>query len=267
MRSEAGEIFINSASGSNLKLIIQYDGSGFSGYELQPGKRTIRGELEQAFKRIYKTSVKLYSSSRTDAGVHALGNVISFHAPLEIELSHLPAALNSLLPEDIRVIKAESVKDDFNARFDAKSKTYEYLIFNGRIMPPSIRKLAWQVKPRLKLTAMKKAAKYLVGKHDFSSFCAAGSDDKDFVREIHSLVIGNWSLVIWGGEKKEVIRIRITGDGFLYKMVRNLVGTLVEVGLGQREPGEIKEILAAKDRRQAGKTAPAHGLCLIKVVY
>ena len=229
----------------NVKLTVAYDGFGFSGYELQPGKRTIRGELEQALKRIYKTPVKLYSSSRTDAGVHALGNVISFVAPSQIDISHLPAAVNSLLPDDIRVVKAEAVKDKFNARFDAKSKTYEYLIFNGRIMPPSIRKVAWQVKPKLDLAAMKKAAKYLVGKHDFSSFCAAGSDDRDFVRKIHSLVIGNWSLVIWGGEKTEVIRLRITGNGFLYKMVRNLVGTLVEVGLGQREPGEIKEILVA----------------------
>jgi tRNA pseudouridine38-40 synthase len=252
---------------SVVKLIVAYDGSGFSGYELQPGKRTIRGELGKTLKQLYKAPVKFYSSSRTDAGVHALGNVISFVSPSEIALSHLPAALNSLLPDDIRVIKAEAVKDKFNARFDAKCKTYEYLIFNGRIMPPSIRKIAWQVKPELDLSAMKKAAKYLVGKHDFASFCASGGDDKDFVRTIHSLVIGHWSLVIWGSEKFGVIRIKINGDGFLYKMVRNMVGTLVEVGLGRREPSDIKKILLAKDRRLAGKTAPAQGLCLIKVTY
>jgi tRNA pseudouridine38-40 synthase len=251
----------------NVKLTVAYDGSDFSGYELQPGKRTIRGELEQTLKRLYKTPVKLFSSSRTDAGVHALGNVASFAAPSEIEISHLPAALNSLLPGDIRVVGARAVGDKFNARFDAKSKTYEYLIFNGRITPPSIRKIAWQVKPQLDLAAMKKAAKYLAGKHDFSSFCAAGSDDKDFFRTIHSFVIRHSSLVIWSGEKYRVLRFRVTGNGFLYKMVRNLVGTLVEAGLGQREPGEIKEILLAKDRRRAGKTAPARGLCLIKVTY
>ena len=251
-------------------LTVAYDGSGFSGYELQPGKRTIRGELEQALKHIYKTPVKLYSSSRTDAGVHALGNVISFAAPAEIELSRLPAAINSLLPDDIRVMKAETVKDKFNARFDAKSKTYEYLIFNGRIMPPSIRKIAWQVKPKLELPAMKKAAKYFVGKHDFSSFCAAGSDDRDFVRKIQEVKIQKSKVKIWSGpatRDPRLVTLTITGNGFLYKMVRNLVGTLVEVGLGQREPGEIKEIMLAKDRKQAGKTAPAQGLCLIKVVY
>ena len=251
----------------NVKLTVAYDGSAFSGYELQPGKRTIRGELEQALKQLYKTPVKFYSSSRTDAGVHALGNVISFTPPAQIEVSRLPEAINSLLPEDIRIIGARVVGDKFNARFDAKSKTYEYLIFNGRIMPPSIRKVAWQVKPKLNLSAMKKAAKYLIGKHDFSSFCAAGSDDKDFVRTIHSFAIRNSSFVIWDSCKLSVVSCKLAGDGFLYKMVRNLAGTLVEVGLGQREPGEIKDILLAKDRRRAGKTAPAHGLCLIRVIY
>ncbi|MDD5594224.1 MAG: tRNA pseudouridine(38-40) synthase TruA, partial [Candidatus Margulisbacteria bacterium] len=121
--------------------------------------------------------------------------------------------------------------------------------------------------PKLDLPAMKKAAKYLVGKHDFSSFCAAGGDDTNFVRIIHQLVISYSSLVIWAGDKVEVIRLRVTGSGFLYKMVRNIVGTLIEVGRGQRDEEEIKTILAAKDRRLAGKTAPAQGLCLVKVSY
>ena len=265
----------------NVKLTLAYDGTGFFGYELQPGKRTIRGELEQALKQLYKTPVKLYSSSRTDAGVHALGNVISYTPPAQIDVSRLPEAINSLLPGDIRVVgsrvigsrnppktpRPQDPKTLFNARFDAKSKTYEYLIFNGRIMPPAIRKVAWQVKPKLNLTAMKKAAKYLVGKHNFSSFCAAGSDDKDFVRTIRSFVIRNSSFVIWDSCKLSVVSCKLVGDGFLYKMVRNLVGTLVEVGLGQREPEAVKEILLARDRRRAGKTAPAHGLCLVQVDY
>jgi len=252
---------------ANLKLTLQYDGAWFAGYELQPGRRTVRAELAAALMRLYKTPVKFYASSRTDAGVHALGNVISFDPPSAIELSHLPVAFNSILPGDIRVVKAEAVKAKFNARFDAKGKTYEYLIFNGRIVPPAIRHVAWQVKPELDLAAMKKAAGSLVGRHDFSSFCAAGGADKDFVRTIHSFVIRNSSFVIWDSEKTKLIHLRITGNGFLYKMVRNMVGTLVAVGLGQREPGDVKKILLAKDRRQAGKTAPAHGLCLIKVTY
>jgi tRNA pseudouridine38-40 synthase len=159
------------------------------------------------------------------------------------------------------------VRKDFSARFDAKSKEYEYLIYNGAIMPPNLCRIAWHVKPRLDLAAMKKAARFLVGKHDFSSFCAAGGDDKDFVRIIHQLVISHSSLVIWGSEKIKVIRIRMTGNGFLYKMVRNMVGTLVEVGLGKKSISDVKKILGAKDRKLAGGTAPAQGLCLIRVDY
>jgi tRNA pseudouridine38-40 synthase len=164
-------------------------------------------------------------------------------------------------------VKVEAKAKTFNARFDAKAKEYEYLIYNGGVMPPHLRKIAWQVKPKLDLAAMKKAAKYLVGKHDFSSFCAAGGDDKNFVRIIHSFGIRNSAFGIWDGEKIEIIRLKVKGNGFLYKMVRNLVGTLVDVGLGRKEPAEVKAILAAKDRRQAGRTAPAQGLCLVRVWY
>lgn len=250
-----------------VKLTLAFDGSGFSGYELQPGQRTVRSEIAGALKKLYNQPLKFDSSSRTDAGVHALGLVISYRPPFAIPLNELPLALNAKLPDDIRVVLAEGKAEKFNARFDAKSKTYEYLIYNGRIMPPSIRKIAWQVKPKLDLSAMQKAAKYFVGKHDFSSFCAAGSDDKDFVRTIHSFVIRNSSFVIWDSCKLSVVSCKLTGNGFLYKMVRNIVGTLVEVGLGRREPEEIKEILRAKDRRLAGKTAPAHGLCLVAVEF
>ncbi|MDD5383134.1 MAG: tRNA pseudouridine(38-40) synthase TruA [Candidatus Margulisbacteria bacterium] len=250
-----------------VKLILQYDGTGFSGFELQPGERTIRGECAKALKKVYKRPIKFYSASRTDAGVHALGQVISFKAPASIPLSKLPVAINSVLPEDIRVIMAEKAGKGFNARFDSKAKTYEYLIFNGAITPPHLRKIAWQVKPKLDIAAMKKAAKIIVGKHDFSSFCAANSDDKNFVRIIHSFVIRNSSFIIWDGQKIKVISIIVKGNGFLYKMVRNIVGTLVEVGLGKRSPEGVKGILKAKDRTKAGRTAPAQGLCLIKVWY
>lgn len=258
-----------------IKLTLQYDGSGFSGYEIQPGKRTVRGELEQAFLKLYKISVKFASSSRTDAGVHALGNVISYEPPAEIPTEKLPIALNALLPDDLRVVKAEAKPKGFNARFDAKSKEYQYLIFNGQILPPHLRLIAWQVKPKLNLSAMKRAAKYLVGKHDFSSFCAAGGDDTDYVRIIQKLVISHSSLVIWKESRAQktdsraqgLIRFTVIGNGFLYKMVRNIVGTLVDVGLGRTSADQFKNILEARDRRLAGRTAPGRGLCLVRVDF
>jgi tRNA pseudouridine38-40 synthase len=253
----------------NLKLTIQYDGSGFAGYELQLHQRTVRAELEKALFKLFKKKIKLVSSSRTDAGVHAVGSVISFSVPQIIPVTKIAAALNALLPEDIRVIKAQAKAkaQGFNARFDAKSKIYEYLIYNGQFLPPHIRNLVWHVKPKLNLAAMRKAAKYFIGKHDFSSFCASGGDDTNFVRIVHQLGIRHSSLGIWQGFMVPVISIRVKGNGFLYKMVRNMVGTLVEVGLGKRETSEVKKILLAKDRRLAGRCAPGKGLCLVKVNY
>lgn len=251
----------------NYKLTFQYDGSDFSGYEIQPGKRTVRGEAEKALHKIFKQPIKIYASSRTDAGVHALGNVISFTTKLKIPPANLQKALNTVLPGDLRVCSLKLVVGSFNARFDAKAKTYEYLIYNGEVLPPHLRKIAWQVKPKLNLAAMKKAAKYLVGEHDFSSFCAAGGDDNNFIRILHSLGIRHLSLGIWSNHKTSVISFKFTGNGFLYKMVRNLVGTLVDVGLGKIKPEAVKEILTAKNRRLAGRTAPAQGLCLVRVKY
>ena len=248
----------------NLRLILQYDGSDFFGYELQPGKRTIRGELEKALKKIYGCLIKVHSSSRTDAKVHALGQVISFKPPFEIPLECLPSALNSVLPEDIRVLRAEKAEKRKKV-FDAKAKTYEYLIFNGEVMPPHLRRFVWHVKPKLDLSAMRRSAKVLVGRHDFSSFCAAGGDDKNFVRTIYKIMIRKKLVRIWGLEKVPVISLVFVGDGFLYKMVRNMVGTLWEVGLGKKSVSDVKKILQAKDRRLAGRTAPAQGLCLIRV--
>jgi len=199
--------------------------------------------------------------------VHALQNVINFKTAQKIPVARIPAALNSILPEDIRVLKAEEKGASFNSRFDAKSKDYEYLIYNANILPPVLRKLVWHVKPKLDLMAIRKAAKILEGKHDFSSFCASGSDDKDFVRTIYKLIIRKRNLILWEGPKLSVISFKFVGDGFLYKMVRNLVGTLVEVGLGKIGLEKLRVILAAKDRRRAGRTAPPQGLCLVKVNY
>jgi len=251
----------------NIKLTLQYDGANFCGLELQPGKRSVRGEIEKALAKLFKSKIKILSASRTDSGVHALENVANFQAKSSIPASRIPSALNSILPDDIRIVKAEAKPKDFNARYAARSKEYEYLVFNERILDPTIRGIVWHVRPELDLSAMKKAAKILVGKHDFSSFCAARSDDKDFVKKITKLEIRNKKLKIWAGSKIQIISIKIIANGFLYKMVRNIVGTLVEVGLGRRKPSDVRDILNAKDRKLAGRTAPAHGLCLIKVNY
>ena len=251
----------------NIKLNLQYDGTNFCGYEIQPGKRTVRSEIEKALYKLFKRKIGLVSASRTDAGVHALGQVVNFKLRNPIPLSNIPKALNSVLPEDIRAIKAEEVGKKFNARFAAKKKEYEYLICNGEGLPPQFRNLVWQVKPKLNLSRMRKAAKLLVGKHDFSSFCAAGGDDKNFIRTLFEVEIQKRDITIWDSCKLSVVSCKFKGNGFLYKMVRNMVGTLVEVGLGRFEPSDVKRILDAKDRCLAGRTAPPQGLCLVKISY
>lgn len=259
----------------NIKLVLQYDGTDFCGWELQPGRRSVRREIEQALFRLFREKSKLTAASRTDSGVHALGQVVNFKLQHPIPISKVAAALNSLLPDDLRVMKAEAVRS-FHARYDVKNKEYEYLIFNGEILPPLYRQIVWHVKPMLNIAAMRKAAKFLVGKHDFQSFCASHSDDKNYVRILHKLGIrpaspakrGEHSaLGIWKGSPLRVISCQLVGNGFLYKMVRNIVGTLVEVGLGRRKPSDLRGILEAKDRKQAGRTAPAPGLCLVRVNY
>ncbi|MFH1361070.1 MAG: tRNA pseudouridine(38-40) synthase TruA [bacterium] len=242
----------------NIKLIVQYDGSGFSGFEIQPRQRTVRFELEKALFKLFKQRAKLISSSRTDSGVHALHSVVNFKIDSSIPTKSLAAALNGLLSEDIRVIKAEAKGQrqkakGFHARYDAKSKEYEYLIFNGQILPPHLRKIVWHVKPKLDLAKMKKAAKFLVGRHDFKEFCAAKSGKTNFVRTIYKISIRKKKIKIWDRGDVPVVSCVVNGDGFLYKMVRNIVGRLVEVGLGKQKP--------------ARRCAPGQGLCLLSVEY
>lgn len=251
----------------NIKLILQYDGTDFSGLELQPGRKTIRGELEKALNKLFKIPIKIISVSRTDSGVHALSQVCNFHLGHTIKPEKILLALNRCLPEAIRIIAVEEADGKFNARYAAKSKEYEYLVFNGDILPPFYQDLVWHIKSKLDLSAMRKAARVLRGKHDFSSFCASRSDDKDFVRSLYKVSIRRRKIQIWDGCKLSVVSCKFVGNGFLYKMVRNMVGTLVEVGLGRRNTTDFRKVLRARDRKQAGRTAPAHGLCLVKVNY
>jgi tRNA pseudouridine38-40 synthase len=241
------------------KCIISYDGSGFSGYQVQPNKRTVQSVMEAVLTKMHKgTPVKVSGSGRTDAGVHAKGQVIHFDSPLLIPADKWERALNSMLPEDISVLSVVLVPESFHARFDAIGKEYQYVLYLSQKRDPFQRKFAYQYPYPLNLKAMEQASKFFLGTHDFTSFCAAKTEVEDKVRTIESIDFIR---------KDESLIIRFVGNGFLYNMVRILVGTLLEVGSGERTPEDIPIILAHKDRRLAGKTAPPHGLYLWEVFY
>lgn len=245
-----------------LRAIISYDGSGFSGYQVQPGKRTVQLELERVLSSIHKgATVKVVASGRTDAGVHATGQVIHFDSPLSLPLDRWKIALNVQLPGDIRVMKVEQVRDDFHARYDAKGKTYRYIWSLNEVHSPFERNYSVHVdryKPNIEL--MKEASVHLLGTHDFSSFCAANTSVKDFVRTVRSI---QFELK----QEANQLHMVINGNGFLYNMVRIIAGTLFEVAIDKKDVADLPDILASCNRKNAGKTAPAHGLYLEKVAY
>ena len=244
----------------NIKLIIEYEGTDYFGWQIQKQRKskTIQGILENALEKILQEKINLIGAARTDAGVHARGQVANFKTVKKIHLQNLQKALNSLLPEDIVVIKVERVCLDFHSRYFSKSKLYEYKILN-RIFPSAFfHKFAWQVSFNLDIKAMKETAKYFLGKHNFSAFCATRSGKKNKTCRVLKFKI----------EKKDgYVLLLIEGTNFLYKMVRNIVGTLVEVGRGRFAVDDVKNILARQDRKLAGPTAPAKGLTLIRVDY
>jgi len=242
-----------------VKCIISYDGSTFNGYQIQPNKRTVQGELQQALTKMHKgKEVKVVASGRTDTGVHAVGQVIHFDTDLNIPVEKWPVALNALLPDDIVVKEASVVNDSFHARFNAKKKEYRYFIQYSPQPDVFKRNYVFHVENTLNIEKMKEASKLLLGTHDFTSFCSAKTEVEDKVRTLYNIDI--WS-------KGDKIVFRFIGSGFLYNMVRILVGTLLEIGLEQRQPNDIKNILEAKERGMAGKTAPGKGLYLWKVYY
>nr|WP_239534334.1 tRNA pseudouridine(38-40) synthase TruA [Thalassobacillus pellis] len=243
-----------------MKCIVQYDGTAFSGYQVQPDSRTVQSEIESALTKLHKGQiVKITASGRTDAGVHALGQVIHFETDLDIPLEGWKRALTATLPADIRISEVYFVDTSFHARYDTTGKEYHYHIWNAG-EPDLFRRLySYHFPYELDIKAMKKACSYLEGEHDFTSFCAARSGVKgDKIRTIMKADI----------EKRgEELIFIFRGSGFLYNMVRILVGTLLEVGQGEREPEDMLDIIARKDRDAAGKTAPPHGLFLWKVYY
>lgn len=242
-----------------IKCTAAYDGTGYSGYQVQPNKRTVQGEIESALAKLHKgRKIAISASGRTDAGVHAKGQVFHFDTPLRLPEEKWAVALNSLLPADISILKAEIAEADFHSRFDAVGKEYRYFIHLSKSRDPFKRNYAYQFPYALDLEAMEMAKKHLVGTHDFTSFCSAKTEVEDKVRTLESI-----ELI----KEDDMLIFRFAGNGFLYNMVRILVGTLLEVGQGERNPIQMGEVLESRDRRCAGKTAPAHGLYLWEVHY
>ncbi|NLO89540.1 MAG: tRNA pseudouridine(38-40) synthase TruA [Clostridia bacterium] len=246
---------------ANIKLIIQYDGTNFNGWQVQkkhPHTRTVQAVLEKALKCIVKEPVTLIGAGRTDSGVHARGQVANFLTQNPIPVEKWPAALNSILPPDVAVVGAEEVPAEFHATYWAKKKTYHYYILNARYPDVFLRNYALHVPQRLNFGDMREAARFILGTHDFKSFCAAGSSVKNHRRTIYE---ADFSI------EGELIVFKITADGFLYKMIRSIVGTLLEIGKGKYPPGWMQEVLEARDRKKSGPTAPPHGLYLDRVFY
>lgn len=243
---------------ANYKLILEYDGTAYNGFQIQNNGITIQEVLESALAKLAKEPVKVISAGRTDAGVHALAQVVSFRSGLTVPVDRLPLALNSLLPPDIRVKSCEIVPDHFHAQYSAVAKTYLYRIRQGASAPVFERHYCWWIRRPLNREAMLEAGKLLEGTHDFAAFTASGSSVKSTVRTLFRYGQAD----VEGG-----LDLRFTADGFLYKMVRNMVGTLVEIGLGKRRAADIPAVIASKNRDCAGVTAPASGLFLERVWY
>ena len=243
----------------NYKLLLQYDGTKLNGWQKQGNTdNTIQGKLEAILEKMYGMYVEIHGSGRTDAGVHALGQVANFRAPEMFSLDEILNTLNEYLSKDIRVLSVEEVDERFHARLTAKGKTYEYRIDNGKIANVFQRKFTMREENPLDLEAMRAAAIQFLGTHDFKTFCANKKMKKSTVRTITSIEIK---------EMDGIVSIRYTGNGFLYNMVRILTGTLIEVGRGKRKPAEMADVIHAKDRGAAGFTAPAQGLFLVEVDY
>jgi tRNA pseudouridine38-40 synthase len=245
-----------------FKLTLAYDGTEFAGWQRQPAERTVQGELEAAIERITQERSKCIASGRTDAGVHALGQVVSFQSETKLDGPTLAKALNAELPEDMLVFEVAEAAPSFHALRDAVRKRYRYVVQDGRLPDLFDRKHVWHVYQRLDVEAMKAAATALVGTHDFASYETAGSPRLTTVRTIFDLLVERRQ-----AELTDRVIIEVEADGFLYNMVRNIAGTLVAVGKGKEPPAWPGEVLATKDRTKAGMTAPARGLFLVGVQY
>jgi len=242
----------------NIKLTITYDGSAYHGWQIQPGLRTIQGVITEAIKALLGSEVRLFGASRTDAGVSALGQVGLIQIDSPIPAENLARAITDRLPADIAITEAVEVPEGFDLMGAVTSKLYRYTVFTGQVRPVLQIKHCWHLPTKLDTAAMTEAAKLLVGKKNFKSFASAADKRENTVRTIFRCEVA---------AKDKWIYIDVEGDGFLYNMVRNIVGTLVDVGTGRWRPEKINEILEAKDRTAAGQLAPAQGLCLMWIKY
>ncbi len=244
----------------NIKITLEYDGTDYSGWQIQKNTpHTIQQVVEEALSKLNKKKVQITGAGRTDAGVHALGQVANFLLDIPIPIAKIPIALNTELPADIICKKAEEVPVNFHSRHHTRAKTYRYRILNDNFNSVFKRNFVYKVHKNLDIELMKKAAKMIIGKHDFAAFVAAGSSVTSTVREIYKLAI-------YKVDDNE-IWIDVTGDGFLYNMVRIIAGTLIEAGKGKRTANNIKTTIENKNRKFAGITAPAQGLTLLEVFY
>lgn len=242
----------------NIKLIIEYDGTDYHGWQSQQNAVAVQDVVRKAIKKLTGEDVTLTGSSRTDTGVHAYGQVANFMTDSRIPADRFCYAINTNLPEDIAIKSSVEVDESFHARFSTKGKKYRYLIYNHPVPPALLCHRAWHEPRIVDFEAMKQAAPDFLGEHDFSAFKATGSDVKTNERTITYVDLK---------KEDELITFEIAGNGFLYNMVRIIVGTLVDVGLGKIPADSISKIIESRDRRQAGMTAPAHGLYLVEVYY
>lgn len=242
-----------------IRLVVAYDGTQYHGWQIQPGAVTIESVLNEALTQLMREPIQVIGASRTDSGVHARGNVAVFDTESQMPPDKICMALNQRLPEDIRVQVSEEVPSDWHPRKCTCVKTYEYRILNRRIEMPMQRFYSHFCYFNLDLDKMRQAAGLLTGEHDFKSFCSVRTQVTDTVRTIYRIEVNR--------DEEDMIRIRVTGSGFLYNMVRIIAGTLMAVGMGQMAPEDMEGILEARDRRAAGPTAPARGLTLIRMEY
>jgi tRNA pseudouridine38-40 synthase len=240
----------------NIKLVLEYDGTDFCGWQLQPKERTVQGVLQSSLKQLLRESPTIYASGRTDAGVHALGQVANFKTENELTLDSIQNGVNSYLPADVRVLSVEEAGEEFHSRYDAVKRTYRYVI--AKKMLAVGRQYSWFCKYKLDLSKIRTASEFLIGKHSFEAFAKLNEEEKHYLCNVESV---KWE------ESEAKLSFTIRANRFLHNMVRIILGTMIDVGRGKLLPGDVQDILASMDRKRAGSVAPAHGLFLVRVDY
>jgi len=242
----------------NIKVVLEYDGSGFAGWQQQATGRTVEAELKRALRSITGKAITVYAAGRTDAGAHAEGQVVNFHTDGRIQPRRILAALNARLPEDVAALSAEEVPNEFHARYSARWRRYRYRYLDRLSRPALERGRCWHVRGPLEVDAMSRAARALIGKHDWTTYCSASEPPDARVREMRSAQVTR---------RGDGIELELVAEGFLRGLARSIAGALAEVGRGKQPPEWVGKILQARDRRQAPRTAPAGGLTLMEVIY